>query len=130
MSHRPAPEMFRTLGLTVVTTAGVGVGHTAKTMRNSLKYWGVKKSFAFGMPVSAMAWDDVSEKKKAAIGKAAAKTAKQIARAYKNKEKLPNPLFRSFFMKIMAGMQRKNDWNKTDRAHWEAHGWLGGKVKF
>lgn len=44
MSHRPNPQMFNKIGLTVSTTAGAGLGHTTKTMRNSLIYWGVKKS--------------------------------------------------------------------------------------
>jgi multimeric flavodoxin WrbA len=28
---------------------------------------------------------------------------------------------------MMRGMMKKNDWNMTDRAHWERQGWLDGK---
>jgi multimeric flavodoxin WrbA len=62
MSHRPNPMMFNKIGLTVATTAGAGLGHTAKTMKNSLTYWGVKKVFSYNNRVSAMKWGDVSEK--------------------------------------------------------------------
>ncbi len=31
---------------------------------------------------------------------------------------------------MMHSMQKGNDWNKADRAHWEAQGWLAGKRAF
>lgn len=42
----------------------------------------------------------------------------------------PNPFYRSFFFSLMASMQRGNDWNPTDRGHWEAQGWLAGSKPF
>jgi multimeric flavodoxin WrbA len=130
MSHRPNPKMFNKIGLTVTTTAGMGLGRTAKTMRNSLTFWGVKKSFSFKGRVSAMKWSDVSEKTMAKVDKETAALAKKIAKAVKNIKKLPNPLFRSLMFKAISGMQKKNDWNPTDRNHWEAQGWLTGTKPF
>jgi multimeric flavodoxin WrbA len=130
MSHRPNPMMFNKIGLTVTTTAGAGLGHTAKTMKNSLTYWGFKKVFSYKNRISAMKWSDVSAKKQARIKKDAKIFAKRIAKSVKNAQRLPNPLFRSFFFKMMTGMQKKNDWNKTDRKHWETHGWLTGGRPF
>lgn len=124
MSHRPNPAMFDKIGLTIVTTAGAGLGHTTKTMRNSLKFWGTKKIYSFKVPVSAMKWEDVSEKKKAKLLKASVKTADLIVKSFRNKDRLPKPLFRTIFFKMMTGMQKKNDWNPTDRKHWENQGWI------
>jgi multimeric flavodoxin WrbA len=126
ISHRPNPKMFRKIGLTVTTTAGMGLNHTAKTLRNTLNYWCVQKTFSFKSRVSAMKWSDVSEKTRAKIGKNADRLAKRIAKAVINTKKLPNPLFRSFMFKAMSGAQKKNDWNPTDRKHWEENGWLTG----
>ena len=124
LSHRPNPRMFGKIGLTVATTAGAGLGHTTKTLRNSLNWWCVQKTFSFKGRVSAMKWSDVSEKKKAQIDREASKLASRLAKAVKNVKRLPNPLFRSVMFKAMAGAQKKNDWNPTDRKHWEAQGWL------
>ncbi len=130
LSHRPNQAMFNKIALTVVTTAGAGLGHTQKTMKNSLKYCGVKKIFSYSSAVSAMKWDDVSEKKKEKINRDTKSLAAKIAKSVKNAEKLHNPLFRSFFFNLMKGMQKKNDWNKTDRNHWESLGWLNGSKPF
>lgn len=130
MSHRPNSKMFHKVGLTVTTSAGAGLRHTTKTMKNSLAYWGTKKIFSYKNPVSAMKWSDVSEKKRARIQRDAKILASRIAKSIKNIKKSPNPLFRSFFFNIMSSMQKKNNWNKTDRNHWETHGWLTGGRPF
>jgi multimeric flavodoxin WrbA len=44
VSHRPNPRMFTKIGLTVTTTAGAGLKHTSKTMKNSLDFWCVRKN--------------------------------------------------------------------------------------
>ena len=126
MSHRPDPSMFHKIGLTITTTAGAGLGHTTKTMKNSLNFWGVKKVYAFKFPVSAMKWSDVSPKNKAKIEKMTGRLAFQISKSIRRVQRLPNPLFRSVFFWMMSGMQKKNNWNKTDRNHWEKQGWLTG----
>lgn len=127
MSHRPNPELFDTVGLTVATASGAGLRHTTKTLRTSLTHWGAKRIYSFKTPVMASSWEDVSAKNKAKIEKAAARLAARVAKAVNSAHRLPNPLFRSLFFPIMALMQKKNDWNPTDRAYWQAHGWLDGK---
>ncbi len=126
MSHRPNPKMFHKIGLTVSTTAGAGLGQTTKTMRNSLFFWGVKKTFSFRQAVAAMKWGDIPEKKQAKIQMDAKKLAAHITKATTNVQKLPNPPLRSILFNLMAGAQKKNDWNLTDRSHWEKNGWLSG----
>ncbi|MHB1314130.1 MAG: flavodoxin family protein [Christensenellales bacterium] len=130
MSHRPNPHMFNKVGVTIVTTAGAGLGHTTKTMRNSLKFWGAKRIFSYKKPVSAMKWSDVSEKKQKLIKMEMDSLAKKISKAVQHVKKLRNPLFRSFFFKIMTGMMKKNTWNPRDRKHWEENGWLTGSKPF
>jgi multimeric flavodoxin WrbA len=127
MSHRPNPNMFKKVGVTVATTAGAGLGHTTKTMRNSLKFWGVKSLFSYKNAVSAMKWNDVKPEKQDRIKQDIAAMAKQIAKAAQKAER---PLFRSFFFKLMTGMMKKNTWNLTDRKHWEDNGWLSGAKPF
>jgi multimeric flavodoxin WrbA len=126
MSHRPNPSMFHKAALTIVTTAGAGLGHTSKTLKNSLSFWGIKRSFSFHKAVSAMKWEEVKPEKKQKIEKTIAKQAKNIYYTVHNIESKPYPLSRVFLFKVMSGMQKSNDWNRTDRRHWEEQGWLNG----
>lgn len=130
MSHRPNPMMFGKIGLTVSTTAGAGLGQSTKAMRDSLTFWGAKRVYSLKSPVSAMSWDDVNEVRKVSIGRAAKRIAGLVVRSHRRRKASANPLFRSFFFSIMRGMMRKNDWNPTDRKHWEANGWLDGARPF
>ncbi|NLI21599.1 MAG: flavodoxin family protein [Clostridiales bacterium] len=126
MSHRPSAAMFRKLGLVVTTTAGMGLRRTGKTMRLSLKYWGVQKIFTFAKPVAAMRWEEIPDRKRKQIEQSAQVTASGILRAAGRGARLRKPFFRSLLFAMMAGMQKKNDWNPTDREHWEKQGWLSG----
>lgn len=126
MSHRPSPKMFHKAALTIVTTAGAGKKHATKTMTSSLSFWGVKRIFSFQSSVAAMRWDDVKPEKKAKIEKVVAKQAKKIYQTIHNMDRIPYPLLRGFLFKIMAAMQKGNDWNPVDRKHWEEKGWLNG----
>lgn len=126
MSHRPNPKMFHKTALTIVTTAGAGMKHTTKTMKNSLSFWGVKKIFSYQKAVSAMRWEDVKPDKKQQIEKVIAKQAKKIYQTVHNIEKTQYPLVRGFLFKMMAAMQKGNNWNLVDRKHWEEKGWLSG----
>jgi multimeric flavodoxin WrbA len=130
MSHRPDPAMFDKLGLVISTTAGMGAGRTAKTMRLSLRYWGVKKSFSFAKAVAALRWEDIPENKRTGIEKSAEVLAARIAAAAGDIRKVRKPLFRSFLFRMMAGMQKSNNWNPADRSHWERQGWLAGGKPF
>lgn len=129
-SHRPNPALFDKIGLTVVTTAGAGLSHTTKTLKNSLRFWGVKRILSVKHPVGAFRWEDVSDKKLRKIKKTAQKTAKKIMKLNKKVTALPSPLFRKVFFTMMASMMKKNTWNPKDKEHWQSHDWLDGKRPF
>ena len=124
MSHRPNPAMFNKIGVTLVTTAGAGLKHTVKTLRNSLQFWGVKRIYSYSNPVAAMKWSEVKPEKQQRISRDLAAMAERIAKAVSGADKLRVPLFRSFFLWMMRGMMRKNTWNLRDRKHWEDQGWI------
>lgn len=130
MSHRPNAAMFHKLGLVVTTTAGMGAGRTAKTMRLSLMYWGTKNIFTFKKPVGAMNWDDIPAQKHQKIQRDARVLARRIQKAADNIDRLHKPLLRSFMFSMMASMHKGSNWNPTDRMHWERQGWLAGKRPF
>ncbi len=130
ISHRPNPVMFQKTALSVVTTAGAGLSHATKTLKLSLSYWGIKRIFTYKKAVSAMKWEEISPKKMARIEKEIARKAKKIYKTMKRIDKLPYPIFRGFMFHIMKSMQKGNDWNPSDRSHWEKQGWLSGMKPF
>lgn len=129
MSHRPDPALFNTIGLTVSTTAGAGLSHGTKTLRNSLVFWGLKRVYSFKIKASAMRWDDVSDKVRQQIDREADRLARKILRAAARADRLRPLLFHAFFFRLMKGMMAKNDWNLRDRAHWERQGWINAAEK-
>lgn len=130
MSHRPNPRMFRKTGLIITTTAGAGSGHSRKTLKNSLRFWGVNRIYMFNPSVSAMKWDDVEAGRKERLANSVKKECRQIAKAVKNADRLmPDPKM-CFLFHLMKGMMKKNTWNPRDRNHWENNGWLSGKKPY
>ena len=124
MSHRPNPVMFNKIGLTVSTTAGAGLSHTTKTLRNSLNFWGLKRVYSYKCKAAAMRWEDISEKTRQQIEQDTARLAQKIYKATTKADRLRPTLFHFVFFRMMKGMMRKNDWNLRDRAHWEQQGWI------
>jgi multimeric flavodoxin WrbA len=125
VSHRPNAKMFKKVGVTVSTTAGMGLRHATKTMKNSLNFWGVKRIFPIKQMVAASKWDEVTEKARNRISKAAAKTAKRAAAAVRN-DRAAHRLFFRLLFRLMRGMHKKNEWSRRDKEHWETRGWLSG----
>jgi multimeric flavodoxin WrbA len=130
ITHRPDPSMFHKLGLAITTTAGAGLNHTVKTMRNSMFFWGMKKIFSFKRRVDARKWEDVTDKRKDKIHKDIMKMARKIFKAYKNEKRRPYPLVKKFMFKMMRRMMKKNTYYPYDRNYWEQQGWFGKNRPF
>ncbi len=131
VSHRPNPLMFHKVGVSIVTTAGAGLSHTAKTLNNSFDFWGFKRRFTLKNGVAASKWAEVSEKKQQKLKQQTERLAAKITRAVRREKQLRPRLFTQFFFNLMKGaMKNNNDWNPTDRKHWEANGWLDGRSPF
>ncbi len=126
MSHRPAPEMFRKIGVTISTTAGAGLSHTAKTLANSLNFWGTRRTFRYANPVAASNWTEVSEKKRAEIDKKLGRLADRAVSKVRRIDRVYPRLFTRFFFALMKSMMKGNTWCKRDRDHWKDLGWLSG----
>lgn len=130
MSHRPNAKMFRKVGLIVTTTAGAGSSHARKTIKNSFRFWGINRIYAFNPSVSALKWEQVDPNKKKKLMKIIERRSAVISKAVKNIEHAsPNPM-RSILFYLMRSMMKKNTWNLYDRSHWEKHGWLSGDKPF
>lgn len=122
MSHRPRKEMFNKVGIAVSTAAGAGAKNVVKSIERQMFWWGMAKVYKIPVYVSAMNWDEVSEKIKTKIlNEVAAKTV-NIKNNIGNVK--PN-IKTTFLFYIMRKMHTGNDWNMTDRNYWDNNQWLG-----
>lgn len=121
LSHRPKEEMFNKLGLVISTAAGAGSGKVTKSLEQQMFWLGIPKVYRYNKSVNAASWEAVPDKIKNPIKKDISKLAGKV-RANIGKARPGIKL--KFMFNIMRMAQKSNDWNMTDRNHWEEKGWL------
>ena len=126
MVHRPNAEMFNKVAMVITVAAGSDIKRTTKLIKNSTFYWGVAKTYNYGITCMKLGGNYDESKKKDKVKKAINKKAKKVKKALKN----PKPGFKTkFFFKIFS-MVQKHPWNKTDGDYWKNQGWLDGKKPY
>ena len=123
MVHRPEESMFAKQAVCISTAAGRGMKSTNRDMADSTFFWGVAKTYKYGVAVAAVSWDNVKPELKKRIDKkmtAIADKIKKNAGCIK-----PGIKIRAFFH-VMRLMQ-KSGWNEADRSYWKEKGWTEKK---
>jgi hypothetical protein len=59
----------------------MGAGKTARAIGDSLFFWGVAKTFRYGVNVAAKCWEEVAPKRRGKIASQTVRLAKKIAKA-------------------------------------------------
>lgn len=121
MVHRPEGKMFKKQGVCISTAAGAGMKSTNKDMADSLFFWGVAKTYKFGIPVMAISWNGVKDKTKNSIDK---KTTKLADRIKRNHGRVTPSLKTRVFFSVMR-LAQKSGWNEVDSLYWKEKGWTG-----
>ncbi len=124
MPHRPHASMFAKVGLCVSTAAGAGAKKVTKDLKQHMFFWGIPCIFKFSYNVGASSWKEVSPKKRMKIEKAVRKIAAKIRKKIAITRP---PLSTKALFYFIRMNQKKNEWNKTDKDHWQQNGWLGKK---
>lgn len=123
MVHRPEEKMFSKQAVCISTAAGAGMNSAIKDMADSAFFWGIAKTYKYGIAVREVSWENVSSKRKNKIEKDIETLAKKIISKEKN---LKPSLKTKFFFSIMCKMQ-KNGFNEADKKYWKAKGWTENK---
>lgn len=123
MVHRPEERMFRKQAVCISTAAGGGMKSTNKDMADSTFFWGVAKTYKYGIGVRAVSWNGVNEKIKNNIDKKTTILAGRIKRNHGNVK--PSIKSKAFFS-VMRMVQKKG-WNEPDKNYWFEMGWTGKK---
>ncbi len=122
MVHKPKEWMFKKKAVIMSTSAGASCGNVFKVMKNSLAGWGIPYIRSFGLPVHAMNWNGIPEKKKEQIEK------KLSAMAEKLKNNKPPHV--GIGIKVNFAFMRMlhiKGWDSspTEAEYWKEKGWLG-----
>lgn len=123
MVHRPEEKMFLKQAVCISTAAGGGMRSTTKDMADSTFFWGIAKTYRYGIGVREVSWDRVSDKIKYHIEKKTTTLARIIQKKDGNVK--PSIKARAFFS-IMRLVQ-KNGWNEADTNYWHEKGWTDKK---
>lgn len=119
MVHRPIEAMFKKQAVCISTAAGTGMKPTNKDMADSMFFWGIAKTYRYGVAVRATSFNGIDEKIKEKIEKRTAALARKIKS--KNGKIKPGIKTKGFFsiMRIM----HKNGFTETDDKYWIEKGW-------
>lgn len=60
MVHRPEEKMFSKQAVCISTAAGAGMKSTNRDMADSTFFWGVAKTYRYGIAVMETSWERVS----------------------------------------------------------------------
>ncbi len=123
MNHRPEEAMFKKQAVCISTAAGRGMKSTNQDMAHSTFFWGVARTYKYGVAVMETSWERVSAKKKQAIEKKLDLLAGKIV---KRQGRISPSIKTKLLFYVMRQMQ-KNGWNKADADYWEKKGWTKKK---
>ena len=127
--HRPEGAMFGKRAVIITQCLGAGSSSAIKDVKDSLCWWGISKIYSFKGAImdSSIFWDEISEKRKAALSNKIIKLGKKIKRI-----DFSRPARTSFIVKmkflIVRLMQKnilKSEIKSIDAEYWEKNGWLG-----
>jgi Multimeric flavodoxin WrbA len=123
MVHRPEERMFSKQAVCIATAAGAGMKSTIKDMADSMFFWGIAKTYKYGVAVRETSYARVDGKIKRRIDKKTTALARVIRRNY---GRVHVGWKTKGFFHIMRVLQ-KVGWNEADCIYWKEKGWSGKK---
>ena len=123
MVHRPEEKMFTKQAVCISTAAGAGMKSTNRDMADSTFFWGVAKTYQYGVAVMETSWERVSGKKKQRIEKKLDRLACKLKAGHGRVK--PSVKTKLFFA-VMRQMQKRG-WNEADMKYWRDKGWTEKK---
>lgn len=120
--HRPEPTMFHKQAVCISTAAGAGMRSTNRDMAGNMFFWGVGKTWRYGVRVAETSFARVDERVKARMDRETTALAEKIARRVGR----VNPGLKTrLFFHLVRTIRRRRGWTEADVQYWEAYGWNG-----
>ncbi|MGL4452622.1 MAG: flavodoxin family protein [Sarcina sp.] len=123
--HKPIESMFKKQAIAISTAAGDGCKKTNNDMLDSFFFWGIGKTYTYGVNVFASSWKEVTEERKDKIKKDVLALSKKIE-ANSKKKIVPSIKLKNFF-NICRMLHKRGNFTKSDTDYWREKGWLDNK---
>lgn len=123
MVHRPEEKMFSKQAVCISTAAGAGMKSANRDMADSTFFWGVAKTYRYGVAVMETSWERVGDKKKRRIDRKLDRLARKLKA---NQGRVRPSVKTKLFFAVMRQMQKRG-WNEADMSYWRDKGWTGKK---
>ena len=120
MLHRPNGAMFHKQAVCISTAAGAGMKSACKDIKDSMFFWGVGKTYTYGVAVKVTSYDDIKPTLKDAINVSMEALAKKIIL---RKDNVKPDLKTKGFFQVARMLNKKDGWNPADVAYWKSMGW-------
>ena len=124
MLHRPNGEMFKKQAVCISTAAGAGMKSTCKDIKDSMFFWGVGKTYTYGVAVKAVNYKEVAPQLKDKINDKMEKIANKIKH---NKDNVKSSVKAKGFFHVSRMLNSKEGWNPVDVKYWADNGWKDKK---
>lgn len=123
MVHRPEEKMFAKQAVCISTAAGGGMKSACRDMAHSTFFWGVAKTYRYGVAVMETSWERVAGRKKQRIEAKLDRLARKIG---KRQGRVKPSVKTKIVFSVMRQMQ-KHGWNEADMNYWKDKGWTERK---
>lgn len=123
MVHRPEEKMFKKQAVIIATAAGAGIKSTIKDIKHSMFFWGVAKTYKFGVAVRAISFDEIPKERVEKLDKKLKRLAEKII---KRQEKVKPKITTRAVFSVMAMMNKKGGLNPVDAEYWKNKGYTNG----
>jgi multimeric flavodoxin WrbA len=125
--HRPNSEMFRMKAFILTSTVGAGSKAAIKTIKTSLKFWGVNRVYSYSFATFGDEWNVMSDKKKSKIDRQIQTKADSFYNEVASKKKhRPYLYIRMMYMVTKLLMRKYYEDSSLDKQYWIEKGWYSG----
>lgn len=125
--HRARPEMFKMKAFILTSTVGAGSKAATKTIKTSLKFWGVNRIYTYGFATFGDEWNDMDKTKKIKIDRKVEKKAYRFYKEVVSKKKHRPYLFiRMMYIFNRILIKKYHDDSSLDKLYWIQKGWYDG----
>jgi multimeric flavodoxin WrbA len=131
MAHSPEAPLFGKRAVIITNAIGMGMGKTARDIKDSLDFWGVARTYVVKQALFQVKWPEVDDRRKAAIRDKCRKVANKVNKPVPATPRLKIRLL-FFIMKMAQKMIDKSEIkagreHTADYLHWRQNGWLDGR---
>ena len=122
--HRAREEMFGKKAFVLCTTLGAGTKHARKTIKTSLRFWGVNRVYSAGFALQQVDWANMKPARRQKIERKLQAHGAKFYQETASKKRHKPYLFLRFLVFFLRRMVPTYQDDMLDKQYWVEKGWL------